>query len=151
MNGEDLIHFEEVVTGTTITGPYRVPEDEMVAFARHWDPLPVHVDKKAAAASSFGGLIAPGTYLLAVIVSLIHALPRGFAVIASPGYDEVRFMNPVRPGDDLTLEAEVLDKRLSESKPDRGVVRMRFTLRNQSGVAVVTMQNVMLVSRRELG
>ncbi|HTZ04014.1 MAG TPA: dehydratase, partial [Xanthobacteraceae bacterium] len=85
----DDIYFEDVVVGSKLqAGPYVIPEPELVAFAAAWDPLPIHLDKSYAA--QHGGLTAPGTYLLAVKLRLIHTLPFQRTVIASVGYDEVR-------------------------------------------------------------
>ena len=145
-------YFEDVVPGEHIfSTPYRVPEEELIAFGKKWDPLPMHTDRTAAEASAFGGLIAPGSYVIAIIINRVHSLPQKWAVIASPGYDEVRFLNPVRPGDDLILEVEVVDKRVSESKPDRGIVILRFTLRNQLNTPVCSLLNAVLMYRTGFG
>src|SRR3954468_15878626 len=109
------IFFEDVVPGAAIeAGPYVIPEHELVAFASEWDPLPIHIDKTFAA--EHGGLTAPGIYLLAVKMRLVHSLPLRQSVIASFGYDEVRFLRPARPGDSLMLELRWTEKRMSQSK-----------------------------------
>src|SRR5881227_2708714 len=86
----DDIFFEDVIPGAVIhAGPYVIPEHELVSFAAAWDPLPIHVDK--AFAAEHGGVTAPGIYLLAVKMRLVHWLPVQRSVIATVGYDEVRF------------------------------------------------------------
>jgi acyl dehydratase len=141
------IYFEDIEPGAKVLSePYRVPQDEMLAFARRWNPLPHHIDARAAAASPFGGLTAPGLYTLAVKQVLADRIPQ--AVIASMGYDEVRFPTPVRPGDELTLELLWVEKRESRSRPDRGIVKLRFTLRNQAGETVLSHLDTILVRRR---
>jgi acyl dehydratase len=106
----DDIFFEDVVPGNSIkAGPYVIPEQELIDFAAKWDPLPIHIDK--AFAERHGGLTASGTYLLAVKMLLVHSLPLRRSVMASFGYDEVRFHRPARPGDVLMLELTWVKKR----------------------------------------
>jgi acyl dehydratase len=141
------IFFEDVTPGAAIrTGPYVIPEDELMSFAAAWDPLPIHVDK--AFAMQHGGLTAPGIYLLAVKMRLVHSLPVQRSVIASFGYDEVRFHRPAHPGDELTLELEWTDKRLSQSKPDRGIVTGRYSLINAAGEVVMSHLDTVLMRLR---
>ena len=143
------IFLDDIVSGRRVTaGPYRATTEEIVEFGRRWDPLPHHVDEAAAAASMFGGLIAPGIYVLAIKMNLIHRLPENAVVLASMGYDEVRFLQPVRPGDDLTLEMEWVEKRPSNSKPDCGIAKQRFTLFNQHGQKVLNHLDTILVPLR---
>src|SRR6266849_4304439 len=131
------IFFEDVVPGAAIeAGPYIIPEHELVAFASAWDPLPIHVDR--AFAAEHGGLTAPGIYLLAIKMRLVHSLPLRRTVIASVGYDEVRFHQPAHPGDALTLELTWTEKRRSRSKPDRGIVTGRYSLVNAAGEVVMS-------------
>lgn len=144
-----LQYFEDMRVGDRMTGDtYVVDRDELVEFARKWDPLPFHVDEEAGRLA-FGSLTAPGTYVLAVKQALVHRLPERHAVIASSGYDEVRFHEPVRPGDTLTLVREWVSKRASTSKPDRGVVTLRLSLLNQHGRIVMSHLDTILVRRRE--
>jgi acyl dehydratase len=117
-------------------GPYVIPEQELLDFAAAWDPLPIHVDKDFAAAH--GGITAPGLYLLAIKMRLVHQLPFRATVIAGVGFDEVRFHRPARPGDALTLELTWRDKRRSKSKPDRGIVSGNYVLINASGETVLS-------------
>ena len=142
------IYFEDVVPGGHLTvGSFVVERDAMVAFARQWDPMPIHVDE-VAARRDFGGLTAPGIYILAIKQFLIRFVPLEQTVIASTGYDEVRFMKPVRPGDELRLRFEWVEKRVSQSKPDRGIVKCRLTLLNQKDEAVMTHLDTVLMRLR---
>lgn len=143
-----ILYFEDMVPGERISGqPYRVPKAELVEFARRWDPMPFHIDDEAGKAA-FGSITAPGSYVLAVKQWLVHELPERHAVIASSGFDEVRFLEPVRPDDELTLIREWVSKRESQSKPDRGIVTLRLSLRNQFGRTVMTHLDTILVRRR---
>ncbi len=143
----DDIYFEDVIPGTALhAGPYVIPEDEVITFSTTWDPLPIHVDKDYAMAH--GGLTTPGVYLLAVKLRLVHTLPLRNAVIASAGYDEVRFHRPVHPGDALMLELTWTDKRRSRSKPDRGIVKGRYVLLNAANEVVLTHLDTLLMRLR---
>ena len=141
--------FEDMTAGDADTiGEYLVDEGEMVAFARKWDPFPFHIDKAAAEKSIHGGLIASGEYSMAVKQILLHmkGIPPG--VMASMGYDDLRYLKPVRPGDRICVRLEVLDKRESQSKPDRGIVRVRTTLENQDKTALLTYIDNVLIAKK---
>ena len=145
------VYFEDMVPGEVVEGPSVIVEQqELISFAECWDPMPFHVDERAGEAA-FGGITAPGIYVLALKQRLIHELPLPHAVLASFGYDEVRFHEPVRPGDRLTLLAEWVERKVSRSKPDRGIVTVRYSLRNQSGVIVMSHLDTILVRRRSQG
>ncbi len=142
-----MLFYEDMTPGDSMTSPtVMVDGEEMVEFAKRWDPLPIHVDETAARAS--GGLTAPGLFMLALKQRLIHQLPE-HAVIASLGYDEVRFHAPVRPDDTLHVYYEWVDRRESTSKADRGVVTVRLSLINQAGITVMSHVDTILVRRRE--
>jgi acyl dehydratase len=144
----DAIYFEDVMPGATLrAGPYVIPESELMTFAAAWDPLPMHVDKVYAA--RHGGITAPGLYLLAVKLRLIHSLPFQNTVIASVGYDEVRFLKPVHPGEALTLELKWTDKRRSRTKPDRGIVTGRYSLINGMADVVLSHLDTILMRLRD--
>jgi acyl dehydratase len=141
------IYFEDVTPGNAIhTGPYVIPEDELVAFATAWDPMPMHVDRDFA--SKHGGLTAPGIYLFAIKMRLVHRLPLRRTVFATVGYDEVRFHRPAHAGDALTLELKWINKRRSRSKPDRGIVTGRYSLINGAGEVVMTHLDTVLMQLR---
>jgi len=142
------IFFEDVIVGDAIrTLPYVLPEGELMSFAAAWDPMPMHTDKDFAAAHD--GLTAPGIYLLAVKMRLVHSLPVQRSVIASFGYDEVRFHRPARPGDALCLELEWTAKRRSRSRPDCGIVTGRCSLINAAGEVVMSHLDTLLMRLRK--
>ncbi len=144
----DDIYFEDIVVGATLhAGPYIIPEQEMMAFAAAWDPMPMHTDK--AYAAQHGGLTAPGTYLLAVKLKLVHSLPFRRTVIASTGYDEVRFHRPVHAGESVSLTLEWTGKRRSKSKPDRGIVSGRYSLINAAGEVVLSHLDTLVMRLRD--
>lgn len=144
------LYFEDMEPGLCLASPpHRIERSELVAFAKVWDPLPFHVDEQAGI-RAFGSLTAPGLYMLAVKQRLIHQLPK-MEVIASLGYDEVRFIAPMRPDDTVVLQLEWVSRRASESKPHRGIVTVRFSLINQEGTAVMSHLDTILVKRRVEG
>jgi acyl dehydratase len=146
LSGEPVIYFEDMIAGEYMTSPAIVVDrDEMVDFAKRWDPLPIHVDDEVAA--DHGGLTAPGLFVLAVKQRLIHQLPR-HAVIASLGYDEVRFYHPLRPGDEVHLRYEFVKTRPSSSKPDRGIVTVRLSLVKNDGEVAMSHLDTILVRRK---
>ncbi len=130
-------------------GAYAVSADEIVDFARRYDPQPFHLDAEAGRASHFGGLVASGWMTAAVLMRMLcdHFLPRQSSM-GSPGVDELRWLEPVRPGDTLSVRAEVLECRASRSKPDRGVLRCRHEVLNQHGRVVATMLGMGMYRRR---
>jgi acyl dehydratase len=143
----DDIYFEDVIPGAILhAGPYVIPEQELMTFAAAWDPMPMHIDK--AHAAQHGGLTAPGIYLLAIKLRLVHMLPFQRTVIASAGYDEVRFHRPAHPGDALTLEITWTDKRRSRSKPDRGIVTGHYALINAASDVVLSNLDTILMRLR---
>ena len=145
-----MMYFEDIQPGEVVVGPtFTVDRDEMGEFAKRWDPQPFHIDDEAGNAA-FGGITAPGVFVLAVKIRLLHRLPEPLAVIAGLGYDELRFHAPVRPGDELQLRQEWLAKRESESKSDRGIANSRVSLVNQDGVTVMSHLDSVLLRRREL-
>jgi acyl dehydratase len=145
-----MLYFEDIRAGDAMRSPaYEIAQDEMVEFARRWDPMPIHVDPDAADAS--GGLTASGTYVLAVKSRLLHELPEAAAVVGSAGYDEVRFHEPLRPGDVVHVVLDWLDCRPSRSRPDRGVVKLRISLVNEHRVTVMTHLDTLIVRRRPGG
>jgi len=145
-----LVYFEESEVGETRkAGPYLVSKEEIIQFARQYDPQPRHIDEEAAALSIFGGLSASSAHTFAIFVSLTTKLqPRKLHVLAGMGWDELRLPNAVRPGDELDLETTVLEKRESKSKSDRGIVRSQIVLRNQKRETVLQCISNILVARR---
>ncbi|MDF2750112.1 MAG: putative MaoC-like dehydratase [Gaiellaceae bacterium] len=134
-------YFEDFRPGQTVElGSRTVTEEEIVAFARQWDPQPFHTDAEAARDSVFGGLIASGWHTGAMWMRLyVDSLLGSSASQGSPGVEELRWLAPVRPGDTLTGRLEVLEAVPSERRPDRGTVRIRAEMVNQDGVTVMSM------------
>ena len=142
-------YFEDYHIGErTHIGRHLVTKEEIIEFASKWDPQPIHTDERAAEGSEFGGLIAAGCHLVAIAIRLISQSEIGASVIAAAGWDEVRFLHPVRPGDQLSLEVECVDAKDCHSKTDRGIIRDRFTLVNQQGETVLRFTDTIFVARR---
>jgi acyl dehydratase len=123
-------YFEDYVPGVTHDcGSVEVTEADILDFARRYDPQSFHVDAAAAADGPFGGLIASGWHTASLMMRLYadHYLST-VSSLGSPGVDELRWPQPVRPGSVLRLRATVTEARLSRSKPDRGLVRTRVEL-----------------------
>lgn len=141
-------YFEDFRAGEVIElGSHEVTEEEIVGFARQWDPQPFHVDPEAARESVFGGLIASGWHTGAMWMRLyVGAMLDTAASQGSPGVEELRWLAPVRPGDTLSGRLTVLDTTPSERRPERGTVRIRGEMVNQDGVTVMSM-----VSRGHFG
>lgn len=121
-------------------GNYAVSEAEIIAFARSYDSQFFHLDSEAAKSSSYGGLIASGWMSAAIAMRMMcdHFVPETSGM-GSPGIDQLRWLVPVRPGDQLHLRASVMEVKRSQSKPDRGVVTIRQELINQLGQVVMSL------------
>ncbi|HLQ22932.1 MAG TPA: MaoC family dehydratase, partial [Gemmatimonadales bacterium] len=133
-------------------GRYEVTREEIVEYARQFDPQPFHLDEEAAKASMFGGLIASGWHTCALLMRLsVDAARRDeAAATGSPGLDSCRWLKPVRPGDVLTGRTEVLETWPSRSKPI-GFTRRRNELINQHGEVVVAVVGITMYERRPAG
>jgi acyl dehydratase len=143
------LYFEDAEVGSIRrAGPYLVSKDEIIQFAKQYDPLPRHIDEEAAARSIFGGLTASGGHTFAVFLLLRTKLQPRLHVLVGMGWDELRLPNAVRPGDELDLEVTVLEKRESKSKPDRGIMRDQARLRNQKREIVLQCISNILVAKR---
>ncbi|SPD76434.1 putative dehydratase, MaoC-like domain [uncultured Desulfobacterium sp.] len=129
-------------------GEYHLNQEEIIEFALKWDPQPFHIDPIDAKKSVFSGLIAAGPHLLAITVRLLGIFQPKVAVLAGLGWDEVRFLEPARPGDTLSIFRECLEVRPSTSKSDRGIVRNRLTLKNQKGQHVMSLVATALVAKK---
>lgn len=128
----------------------QVEEDEIISFAKRFDPQPFHTDPDAARKSVYGGLIASGWHTASMMMRLFvdHYLARE-ASLGSPGVDELRWLKPVRPGDSLMLRVTVADVTRSRSKPDRGVLHSHIEVLNQHDEVVMTMKAMNLLLYRE--
>ena len=143
-------YFEDYVAGTTFEyGAISLRADEIVEFAKRFDPQPIHVDPEAAARGPFAGLIASGWHTAGVMMRLLadHYISH-VAGMASPGVDEIRWLKPVRPGDTLSIRVTVLETKRSRSKPDRGVVHSFVEVMNQNREVVMTLKPMSIVRCR---
>jgi acyl dehydratase len=143
----ELRHFEDYVPGAVVEyGPIAVDEAELIAFGLRYDPQPFHVDPQRAAAGPFGGLITSGWHTASLMMRLLvdHYLPRT-AGLGSPGVDELRWLAPVRPGDQLSVRVTVTEARRSRSKPDRGMINSLIEVLNQRRDVVMTVKAMTLM------
>jgi acyl dehydratase len=133
--------FEDFEPGQVLElGSRTVTEDEILGFAREFDPQPFHIDPEAARDSVFGGLIASGWHTGAMWMRLyVDSMLDGSSAMGSPGIEELRWLAPVRPGDTLSGRLTVLDVTPSATRPDRGTIRIRGEMVNQDGVTVMAM------------
>ncbi|ARB47701.1 MaoC family dehydratase [Alloalcanivorax xenomutans] len=143
-------YFEDYQVGTTYDlGSIEVEEEEVLSFARRFDPQKMHTDPEAAAAGPFQGLIASGWHTLSLMMRLmVDNYVSTVAGLASPGVDEVRWHKPVRPGDRLSMRATVLEARPSRSKPDRGLIYSLMEGVNQHGEVVASFKGMGLILKR---
>ena len=151
MNEENnqTIYFDDLTVGQVFDyGPYLIEEQELLAFNRKWDPLPIHLDDDAACAKGLRGKTASGQFTLCVKQYFVNQTPWTAAVIGAMGFDEVRFPNPVYVGDKLFAQISVSALRRSRSKPDRGIVTLDFRLFNQNDETVLTYIDTVMFSRR---
>ena len=130
-------------------GSVMVDEQEIIAFARQFDPQPFHLDKEWAEKSAFEGLIASGWHTACMAMRLIvdHYLSE-VSSEGSPGIDELRWLRPVRPGDQLSVKVTILEARLSRSRPERGIVRSQIETLNQDGKIVMHLTSTIFIRCR---
>jgi acyl dehydratase len=131
-------------------GPRHVSRDEIIAFASEFDPQPMHLDEQAALQSMLKGLSGSGWHLCSLMMRMMFD---GFigrtASLGSPGVNEVRWLSPLRPGDELMLDVEILEARVSRSRPSTGIVTFKCSVRNQAGERLCEMVSPIIVARRE--
>jgi len=147
----ELLYYDDLQVGQSFTTEtLRVTAEEIKAFARQFDPQPFHLDDDAARATMFGGLAASGWHTAALAMRLIVGSgPPIAGGIAGSGIDELRWLRPVRPGDELRVQSEVVEMRPSASRPTQGWVRMRNTVIAQDGAAVMSFIANLIVPRRQ--
>jgi len=143
-------YLEDLQVGDRFESPpYEITEEAITEFAREFDPQPFHLDRDAASKSIFKGLVASGWHTAAITMRLLVTSGVNLAGGAiGLGADELRWPNPVRPGDKLRLEVEIVEVRQSRSKPDRGTVRIRYVTRNQKDEIVMTLMATVLVPKK---
>jgi acyl dehydratase len=132
-------YFEDFEVGVRLPiGSVEVNESEALAFARAYDPQPMHIDREAAERGPFQGLIASGWFTAGLVMRLVAgARPFGDTEVLGLGADEIRWLLPVRPGDTISAEMEVAAVRASRSNPAYGIVTFKVTTRNQHGQVVM--------------
>jgi len=147
------LYWEDFKVGDTAPiGERTVDKDEVIAFARAYDPQPFHIDEAAAGQSMFKGLIASGWHTVAMTMRMMcDSYLNRSASLGSPGVDNVRWLKPVRPGDTLKGRRVVLETRASQSRPEMGVVKMRWEVSNQHDELVMTMEGYGMFQRRTPG
>src|SRR6476660_2522272 len=143
-------YLEDFTVGQTFgSGRLRVDKEQIKAFAAEFDPQPFHLDEDAARDTIFRGLAASGWHTAALTMRLLvesEIEPAGGIIGA--GFDEFRWPRPVRPGDELHIESEVLEVRPSKSRPDQGVIKVKTMTLNQNGEPVQVFVGNLIVLRR---
>lgn len=147
-------YFEDLQVGKIERfGRYEVKREEVLDFARKYDPQPFHLDDEAAAKTHFGRLSASGWHTCSMAMSMLveHWTKHPHAGLGSPGVDQIRWHKPVYPGDVLTCETELLDKRRSQSRREMGIIKSATRVYNQDGVMVMSKVSNGLVAVRDPG
>ena len=146
-------YFDDLIPGESWTGrPFEITEAEIIAFARQFDPQPMHLDPDSDQAKRFGGLIASGWHVASrVMRDFVDANLYGDVPLLGLGVNDLRWRLPVRPGDRLTVRREVLELVPSEKQPDRGRVRTVTEVTNQDGQIVLSFENWMQLLKRPKG
>jgi len=145
------IFFEDIDVGQKEAfGAYKVTREEVIDFASKYDPQPFHLDEEFAKQSVFGGLCASGWHTCAMMMRMMveHMSAKGFAGLGSPGIDGIQWKKPVFPGDVLSMEGEVTAKRDSASRPNLGLVKSTYLIKNQKGEVVMTLKSNVMVAKR---
>ena len=146
-----MLYFEDLQEGAeTDFGTYDVTREEVLEFARKYDPQPFHLSDEAAAKTHFGRLSASGWHTAAMTMAMIarKVVAEEQAGLGSPGIDELRWLKPVYPGDTLHVRGRIVDRTPSRSKPDLGSFRTETTVTNQDGVPVMRFTSIVLIRRR---
>jgi acyl dehydratase len=144
-------YFEDLEVGAeTYFGSYAVTREEVLEFARKYDPQPFHLSDEEAAKTHFGRIAASGWHTCAMVMAVIarHVVEHEQAGLGSPGIDELRWRRPVYPGDTLHVRGRIVDKTASRSRADMGSFRSAMTVTNQDGVAVLTFTSIVLIRKR---
>jgi acyl dehydratase len=145
-------YFEDIPVGQKHAfGRYEVTREEVLEFARRYDPQPFHLDDEAAARTHFGRLSASGWHTCAMTMAMLveNLKLRDQAGLGSPGVDELRWLKPVYPGDTLRVETQVFEKRRSASRREMGIFKSRAKVFNQHDEPVLSMISIGLVAVRD--
>ncbi len=146
-----MLTFEDFPPGHFGTfGPRHITREELLAFAEEFDPQPMHLDEEAAKRSMLKGLAGSGWHLRSIMMRMMFDGYIGrTASLGSPGVNDLRWLSPLRPGDDLTLDIDVVEARVSRSRPTTGIVTFKATVRNAAGEVLCEMVSPIIVQRRE--
>ena len=146
----ELFHFEDFSAGQNFAlGPHTVTAEAIIAFAREFDPQPFHLDEAAARNSLLGGLAASGWHSYSLCIRLMcDAVLTNSAVLGSSGMEEVKWLQPVLAGDELSGEMKVTAARPSNSRPGIGIVNFVSTLNDQQGTAKIEVTGMVFIRRR---
>ena len=151
---DDLIYFDDIAVGDeTLFGSYDVTREEVLEFARKYDPQPFHLSDEEAAKTHFGRIAASGWHTCAMTMAVIarKVVETKQAGLGAPGVDELRWLKPVYPGDRLTVTGTVVEKTPSRSKPQIGTIRTQTTVTNQDDVPVMRFTSIVMMRRRPGG
>jgi acyl dehydratase len=145
-------YFEDYVEGDVHNfGSVKVEADEIIAFAKRYDPQPIHTDPEAAKVGPFGGIIASGWMTVGLMMRLyVEHYLSSVASLVSPGIDALRWHRPVRPGDRLSVRVTIAKTAVSKSKPDRGIVTSSIEVINQKAELVMSLTAVNIILRRSV-
>src|SRR5437667_4235198 len=148
-----ILAYEDFPPGHFGTfGPRHVTREEIIGFAAEFDPQPMHLDEEAAQRSMLKGLSGSGWHLCAIVMRMMFDGYIGrTASLGSPGVDEMRWLAPLRPDDELTLDVEVAEARVSKSRPETGIVTVKSVVRNAAGQVLCEMVSPLIVKRRDAG
>lgn len=144
-------YYEDIVPGDIERfGAYRVTREAVIAFAQQYDPQPFHLSDEAAAKTHFGRLSASGWHTCAMMMAMVaeNMRDKQQAGLGSPGLEDLRWAKPVYPEDILSCEIEVIDKRVSVSRPEMGIYRGRTKVFNQGGEIVLSFTSTGLIRTR---
>jgi len=142
-------YFEDVKVGdVTRFGRYEVTREEIVEYASQFDPQPFHLDEEAARTSMYGGLIASGWHTAAMLMRMVcdDMIPLA-ATMGAMGFDDLKWLRPVRPGDVLSAESEIREK-VEGKRPDRAMVKVESRVQNQRGEVVMSLVSLVIYLRR---
>ena len=143
-----MLYFDDIEVGASFTGgEYEFREDEIIRFAREWDPQPFHIDPEAAKSTPMGGITASACHILAVAAWLMR-YDEPVAVIAAARH-EFDLLAPARPGDRISKTAACMEKRPSRSKIDRGIAIYEAYLKNQDGMDVAKIRSTLVIARKQ--
>jgi acyl dehydratase len=144
-------YWEDFTPGRVFEhGPRRLPREEMIAFAAEFDPQPMHLDEEAARHTMLGGIAASGWYLCCILMRMsADAFVLDSASMGAPGVDEVKWLAPIRPDEELRLRATVKDTRASKSRPEMGFVRIDFEMFNAENRRVMVLTTSLMMQRRD--